>query len=82
MQLHIRDASKIHRSGEQAPVAILATHLIDDISDMCVRMAIINHHELWPARPPIGAKTETSGKRVDAADVCRRRPAAGTGMRA
>ncbi|MEO6222969.1 MAG: oxygenase MpaB family protein, partial [Vicinamibacterales bacterium] len=39
------------RNGEQAPVVILARNLIDDISDLCVRMAIINHHELRPAEP-------------------------------
>lgn len=45
MELHIREIST-HRNGEQAPIVILATHIIEDISELCTQMAIINRGEI------------------------------------
>jgi hypothetical protein len=39
---------KTHRDVEPAPIVILATHIIKDISELCAWMAIINRHEIQP----------------------------------
>jgi ABC-type Na+ transport system ATPase subunit NatA len=31
---------------EQAPIVILATHLIEDISELCTQMALLNRGEV------------------------------------
>ncbi len=41
MELHIREIST-HRNGEQAPIVVLARHIIEDISELCTQMATIN----------------------------------------
>lgn len=56
MELHIREVSNTHRHGEPAPIVNLARNIIEDISELCTRMAIINQHEiLLEAEPPRGS---------------------------
>ena len=32
-------------TGNQAPIVILATHIIEDISELCTQMAILNRRD-------------------------------------
>ena len=37
---------KIDPNGGPTPIVTLAALLIDDVCELCTRMAIINHHEI------------------------------------
>jgi hypothetical protein len=45
MDLHIRDATNSHDHRDQATIVILATYLIEDISELCRQWAILNRGE-------------------------------------
>ena len=45
MDWHTHDVTNIHEHGDQAPIVILATHLIEDISELCMQWAILNRGE-------------------------------------
>ena len=46
MNLHIRDIPNSHRNAGQTPVVILAATIIEDISELCTQMAILNRGEM------------------------------------
>lgn len=45
MELYFREISNAHRNDGQTPVVILATSIIEDISELCTQMAMINRGE-------------------------------------
>jgi ABC-type uncharacterized transport system ATPase subunit len=71
MDLHIYDATNIHDHGDQAPIVILATHLIEDISELCTQMAAINRGEDQLRRV---TEARTLARKMDKAE-CRHEPA-------
>lgn len=48
---------KTHYGSAQAPIVILATRIIEDISEWCSRMAVINRHEGEPEHVPTARET-------------------------
>ena len=50
---------KIDPNAVPAPIVTLATLLIDDVCELCTRMAIINQHEIL--LEPVEADDDPSG---------------------
>jgi hypothetical protein len=64
MDLHIDDLSNSPRDSEPAPIVILATQIMEDISELCAQWAILNR----------GEDARTIARRMDKAE-CHHEPA-------
>jgi ABC-type Na+ transport system ATPase subunit NatA len=58
MDLRIHDVTNIDHHRDQAPIVILATYLIEDISELCGQWAILNR----------GEEARTIARRTDEAE--------------
>jgi ABC-2 type transport system ATP-binding protein len=57
----VRFLNLLSELGESA-VVILSTHIVDDVSDLCSRMAIIDRGEIRLAAEPMAAIADVQGK--------------------
>jgi ABC-2 type transport system ATP-binding protein len=57
----VRFLNLLSELGEQS-VVILSTHLVEDVSEICTRMAIINQGEILLETEPLGAISKLQGR--------------------
>ncbi|HET6232279.1 MAG TPA: ABC transporter ATP-binding protein [Longimicrobiaceae bacterium] len=57
----VRFLNLLSELGENA-VVILSTHIVDDVSELCSRMAIINHGEILQEAEPLAAIEQVTGR--------------------
>jgi ABC-2 type transport system ATP-binding protein len=57
----VRFLNLLSELGEQS-VVILSTHIVEDVAELCTRMAIINRGEILLETEPLAAITEMNGR--------------------
>ncbi|MBL0938426.1 MAG: ABC transporter ATP-binding protein [Gemmatimonadaceae bacterium] len=82
----VRFLNLLSELGENS-VVLLSTHIVDDVSELCTRMAIIDHGEILLEAEPLKAIGEMRGRiwrriidRADLADFEREHPVISTRM--
>src|SRR4029079_16629080 len=57
----VRFLNLLSELGENS-VVLLSTHIVDDVSELCTRMAIIDHGEILLEAEPLGAIADLHGR--------------------